>query len=103
MCSWEVNLVVILQRFYVAFNSQGHIATGSLHVEETSAYCTVNYRALASNYQLSNMKRPAPRFEQVASEVGGENSNFCHFIQVYQCLHGRLGSVVVSRPVGESQ
>ena len=47
-----------------------HIATGSLQVEETSAYCTVNHRALASNYQLSNIKRPArdsnrrpPRFE----------------------------------------
>ena len=45
--------------FYVAFNSQGHIATGSLHEEETSAYCTVNHRASVSNYQLSNMKRPA--------------------------------------------
>ena len=45
--------------FYVTFNSQGHIATGSLQVEETSAYCTVNHRAPASNYQLSNMKRPA--------------------------------------------
>ena len=45
--------------FYVAFNSQGHIVTGSLQVEETSAYCTVNHRASASNYQLSNMKRPA--------------------------------------------
>ena len=30
-----------------------------LQVEETSAYCTVNHRASASNYQLSNMKRPA--------------------------------------------
>ena len=45
--------------FYVAFNSQGHIATGSLQVEETTAYCTVNHQASASNYQLSNMKRPA--------------------------------------------
>ena len=45
--------------FYVAFNSQGHIAMGSLQVEETSAYCTVNHRASASNYQLSNMKHPA--------------------------------------------
>ena len=52
------NLFVYLL-FYVAFNSQGHIATGSLQVEETSAYCTVNHRASASNYQLSNMKRPA--------------------------------------------
>ena len=32
--------------------------TGSLQVEETSAYCTGNHRALASNYQLSKMKRP---------------------------------------------
>ena len=45
--------------FYVTFNSQGHIATGSLQVEETSAYCTVNHRASASNYQLSNTKCPA--------------------------------------------
>ena len=45
--------------FKVAFNSQGDIVTGSLQVEETSAYCTVNHRAWASNYQLSNMKRPA--------------------------------------------
>ena len=44
---------------YVAFNSQGHIATGSLQVEETSTYCTVNHRASARNYQLSNMKHPA--------------------------------------------
>ena len=49
--------------------------TGSLQVEETSAYCTVNHRASTSNYQLSNMKSPAPRFEPAASEVGGENSN----------------------------
>ena len=45
--------------FYVAFNSQGHIATGSLQVEETSPYCTVSHRASASNCQLSNMKCPA--------------------------------------------
>ena len=45
--------------FYVGFNSLGHIAMGSLQVEETSWYCTVNHRASASNYQLSNMKRPA--------------------------------------------
>ena len=45
--------------FYVVFNSQGHIVMGSLQVEETSASCTVNHRASANNYQLSNMKRPA--------------------------------------------
>ena len=50
---------VIYLLFYVAFNNQSNIATGSLQVEETSAYCTVNQRASASNYQLSNMKRPA--------------------------------------------
>ena len=32
---------------------------GSLQVEETSAYCTVNHRASVSNYHLSNMKCPA--------------------------------------------
>ena len=51
------------------------IGMGSLQVEETSAYCTVNHRASASNYQLSNMEAPSPRFEPAASEVGGENSN----------------------------
>ena len=45
---------IVYLLFYVAFNSQGHIATGSLQVEET-----VNHRASASNYQLFNMKRPA--------------------------------------------
>ena len=41
------------------FNSQGHIVMGSVQVEETSAYCTINHWTSASNYQLSNMKRPA--------------------------------------------
>ena len=50
---------IIYLLLYVAFNSQGHIAPGSLQVEETSAYCTVNHWASASNYQLSNMKSPA--------------------------------------------
>ena len=50
--------------FYIAFNSQGHFAMGSLQVEETSAYCTVNHRASASNYQLSNMKRLARDLNQ---------------------------------------
>ena len=45
--------------FYVAFNSQGHIVTDSIKVKETSAYYTVNHRAMASNYQLSGMKSPA--------------------------------------------
>ena len=45
------------------FNSQGHIATDSVQVEELvhtswSRFCTVNHQAPASNYQLSNMKRP---------------------------------------------
>ena len=56
--------VFIYLVFYIGFNSQGHIATGSLHVEETSAYYIVNHRASASNYQLSNMKRPAPDSNQ---------------------------------------
>ena len=50
--------------FYIAFNGQGHIATGSLLVEEPvhtscSRCCTVNHQASASNYQLSSMKHPA--------------------------------------------
>ena len=55
---------LIYLSFYVTFNSQGHIATGSLRVEERvhtswSRFCTVNHWASASNYQLSNMKCPA--------------------------------------------
>ena len=53
-----VNLFIYLL-VYIAFNSQGHIATGSLQVEKTSAYCTVNHWALGISYQLSNMKHPA--------------------------------------------
>ena len=45
--------------FHITLNSKGHIAMGSLQVEVTSAYCTLNHRASASNYQLSNIKRPA--------------------------------------------
>ena len=45
--------------FYVTFNSQGHIVMGSLQIQQSSAYCTINQWASASNYQLSNMKRPA--------------------------------------------
>ena len=52
-------LLFIYLLFYLAFNSQGHIVMGSLLVEEKSAYCIVNHQALASNYQLSNMKRLA--------------------------------------------
>ena len=42
----------------------GHIGMGSLWVEESvhtscSRFCTVNHRASASNYQLSNIKHPA--------------------------------------------
>ena len=58
-CTPDGMYLFIYLLFYVTFNSQGHIATGSLQVEESSAYCTVNHRASASNYQLSNMKRPA--------------------------------------------
>ena len=50
---------LIYLMFYVMFNSQGHFPTGSLQVKETSAYCTVNHQASASNCQLSHMKRPA--------------------------------------------
>ena len=45
--------------------------TGSLQVEETSAYCTVNHQASASNQH----EAPGPRYEPAASEVGGKNSN----------------------------
>ena len=63
-CSQNGIFFIIYLLFYVAFNSQGHIAMGSLQVEETSAYCTVNHRASASNYQLSNTKHPARDWNQ---------------------------------------
>ena len=53
----EVQYIYLL--FYITFNSQGHITTVSLQVEETNAYGTVNHQASANNYQLSNMKCPA--------------------------------------------
>ena len=56
---YQVTYIFIYLLFYITFNSQSHIAMGSLQVEETSAYCTVNHQASASNYQLSNMKRQA--------------------------------------------
>ena len=67
----NVSLVLLWVRLdlFVVF------ATGSLQVKETSAYCTVNHRASTSNYQLSNIEAPGPRFEPAASEVGGMNSN----------------------------
>ena len=45
------------------FNSQGHIATGTLRVEEPvhtswSRFFTVNNRASTNNYQFANMKCP---------------------------------------------
>ena len=41
-----------------------------------SRFCTVNHRALASNYQLSNIKQTSPRFASAQDlEVEGENSN----------------------------
>ena len=66
----SVWILFIYLLLYVAFDSQGHIATASLQVEETSAYCTVNHQASTSNYKLSNMKR----FKPAAPEVR-ENSN----------------------------
>ena len=54
-------------RFIFCFTSHStarcHIAMGRLRVEEPvhtswSRFCTVNHRASASNYQLSNMKHP---------------------------------------------
>ena len=49
--------------FLLTFNNQGHIATGSLRVEEPvytswSRFFTVTHHASASNYQLSNMQSP---------------------------------------------
>ena len=57
-----IQMLLIYLLFYVTFNSQGHIATGSLQVEETSAYCTVNHWASASNYRTDSNRRP-PRLE----------------------------------------
>ena len=75
-----VPMFIFILFFYIAFNSQGHIAMGSLRVEEPvhtswSRFCTVNHRASASNYQLSNMEVPGQRFELATSEVEGKHSN----------------------------
>ena len=56
-------LLIQIYIFVLRHIRQGHIATGSLRVEETvntswSRFCTVNHRASASNYQLSNTKHP---------------------------------------------
>ena len=37
---------------YVAFNSQGNIVTGSLHMEETSAYCKLYCKLPTNGKQL---------------------------------------------------
>ena len=61
---------------------QGHIAMGSLWVEEPvhtswSRICTVNHWALASNYQLCNMRHPGQDSNQqpqrLKARIGGLN------------------------------
>ena len=61
----QANVTITLDfiLFYITFNSRGHTVMGSLWVEKPvhaswSRFCTVNHRASASNYQLSNMKCP---------------------------------------------
>ena len=56
-------MIEIYFLFYVAFNSLGHIAMGSLRVEHPvhtswSRFCSVNHWTSASYSQLSNMKHP---------------------------------------------
>ena len=71
---WYIYFICCLL-FYVAFNSQGHIATGSLQVEKTSAYCTVNHRASARNYlvylqaSLQDNRKMKNKLYQLASEA----------------------------------
>ena len=59
--------------FYIVFNRQGILRWVVLQVEETSAYCTVNHWASASNYQLSNMKRPALDSNQLPQRLEARN------------------------------
>ena len=51
-----------------------------------SRFCTVNHQALASNYQLSNMKCPGPRFKLATSKDVGKHSHRpiteCHVKEV---------------------
>ena len=54
--------------------------TGSLQLEEPvhtswSRFYTVNYRALAGNYQISNMKRPGRDSNWQPQEVEWNHSN----------------------------
>ena len=78
------NIIPVYSRFiflfYVAFNSQGHTAMGSLRVEEPvhtswSRFSTVNHQASTSNYQLSNMKCRGWDKKPVSSGVEGKHSN----------------------------
>ena len=71
------------------------MATGSLWVEETSADCTVNHRALASSYQLSNMKHPAqdsnrrPQRLEARTLTATPSSPLLHkvvFLRVFVCV-----------------
>ena len=83
----NLGLFVVLRHV----NSQGHITTGSLQVDETSAYCTVNHRASASDYQLSNMKCPARGSNRRPQSADVKKKNFATLVQTdysFHVLHG---------------
>ena len=72
----------------MTFNGLGDIATGTLWVEEPvyiswSRFYTVNHGA--SNYQLSNMKRPRVRFEPGTSEV--ESKHLKHYTPIIPWIY----------------
>ena len=50
------------------------MATGNLQVEKTSAYCTVNCWSSGKYLPTVQHEVPSPRFEPMASDVGGESS-----------------------------
>ena len=76
-CKQKANDLFIYLGFYVAFNTVQVISRRVVgRAEETSTYsslglCTVNCRPMASNYQLSHLRRHGDRTP--ASEVGGES------------------------------
>ena len=77
----DLDLFYFIFLFYVTLKGQGHIATGSLLVEELvhtswSRFCSVIHRALAIQVLPTlQHEAPGPRFKLATTEVEGKHSN----------------------------
>ena len=60
--------------FYVAFNSLGHIATGSFTGGGNQCMLHCKPPGIGKSLPTFQHEAPGKRFEPAASEVGGENS-----------------------------